>query len=119
LRACSTNAAAGALVPVAVARKSARCLSLSMKAMRGLAAAVRRTAACDCAPGAPTRPCVHLWLPCARGNRVGACVRACSVDRSASRSGSPLGAPWARRTMSSKRQVNPKSFGPAHDLRGL
>ena len=85
LRACSTNAADGALIPDAAARKSARCLNRSMEAMRGLFAAVRRTAVCDHAPGAPTRPCARPWSPYVRGSRDGACVRACSVDRSASR----------------------------------
>ena len=85
LRACSTNAVDGALTPDAAARKSARCLNRSMEAMRGLFAAVRRTAFCDHARGAPTRPCARPWSPYVRGSRGDACVRACSVDRSASR----------------------------------
>src|SRR5689334_6831875 len=56
-----------------------------MEAMRGLLAAVRRTDVCDHGPVAPTKPCVRPWLPYVRGSRGGACVRACSVDRSASR----------------------------------
>jgi hypothetical protein len=56
-----------------------------MKAMRGLFAAVRRTTACDHAPGARTRPYARPWSPYVRGSRGGAYVRACSVDRSASR----------------------------------
>src|SRR6185295_16655929 len=48
--------------------------------------AVRRTAVCDHAPGAPTKPCARLWSPSVSGSRGGAYVRACSVDRSASRS---------------------------------
>ena len=85
LRACSTNAVDGAFIPDAAARKSARCLNRSMKAMRGLFAAVRRTTVCDHAPGARTRPYARPWSPYVRGSRGGAYVRACSVDRSASR----------------------------------
>jgi len=74
------------LIPDAAARKSARCLNRSMEAMRGFFAAVRRTAVCDHAPGAPTKPCARPWSPYVHGSRGGAYVRACSVDRSASRS---------------------------------
>jgi hypothetical protein len=75
------------LIPAAAARKSARCLNRSMEAVRAaIFTAVRRTAVCVRVPGAPTRPCVHPLLPCARGSRDGACVRAYSVDRCASRS---------------------------------
>ena len=85
LRACSTNAVDGALSPDAAARKSARCLNRSMEAMCGLFAAIKRTAFCDHARGAPTKPCDRPWSPYVRGSRGDACVRACSVDRSASR----------------------------------
>ena len=47
---------------------------------------LRRTAACGHVRDVPTGPFVHPLLPCARGNRDGVCARACSVDRSASRS---------------------------------
>jgi hypothetical protein len=85
LRACSTNAVDGALSPDAAARKSARCLNRSMEAMCGLFAAIRRTAFCDHARGAPTKPCDRPWSPYVCGSRGDAYVRACSVDRSASR----------------------------------
>src|SRR5262245_29679659 len=57
-----------------------------MEAMRGPLAAVRPTAVCDRAPGAPTRLCARPWSPYVCGSRGGAYVQACSVDRSASRS---------------------------------
>ena len=59
--------------------------------MRAVSFRPRRKAACARASAVPTPLCARLWCPCARGNRDGACVRACSVDRSASRLNSPKG----------------------------
>jgi hypothetical protein len=119
LRACSTNAAAGTLIPVAAARKSARCLNRSMEAVRAaIFTAVRLTAVCVRVPGAPTRPCVHPLLPCARGSRDGACVRACSVDRSASRSVLR----WSRLEERGRRPrilIKTRRLGPALDFARL
>jgi hypothetical protein len=107
LRACNTNAAAGALIPDAAARNSARCLSRSMQVVRAAACSLRQTAACGRARDVPRGLSVRPWLTCVRGNRDGACARACSVDRSASRFKSPPLALWERRTRSSKRLQAP------------
>ena len=98
LRACSTNAAVGALIPAAAARKSARCVNRSMATAP---VARRRQALSRLRPRArrAARPCGRPWSPCGRGSRDGACAPACSVDRSASRCDSPL---VARRRKSHK-----------------
>ncbi len=50
----------------------------------GRAPRLRRTTACDRACGAPRRPNVRPWSPCARGSRDAACGRVWKADRYAS-----------------------------------
>src|SRR4029078_3336315 len=81
-------------------------------------APVRRRAVCDPAPGARTRPCAHPWSPYVSGSRGGAYVRACSVDRSASRSMFSAGCVLGEEGVTLySRQTH--SFGPACDFARL
>src|SRR5262245_24900436 len=96
LRACSTNAADGALIPDAAARKSARCLNRSMEAMRGLLPLSGRQ------PFATAPPARRQDFAPALGRHACAEAVAALTYKLARLVGplhvrSPLAAPWGRR----------------------